>query len=223
MRIWAFVSQKGGSGKSTLSTQLAVYAGQCGEKVIILDLDPQASAHSWHLLRGEGMAPPVVRVLPEKLRGTIEAIRDTGAFTLILIDTAPHSNRTAVDAMQVADLLICPTQPSNFDLSALRDTASIISGMESINKAVVVANRVPPRGAENTNDKVADLSGRIGLKCSKHFVVDRMAFQNATDAGKGVTEKGFDAKAAKDIQELWAEINKTWPAVALNKETVTNG
>ena len=221
MRIWALISQKGGSGKSTLSTQLAVYAGQCGEKVIILDLDPQASAHAWHVLRGEGMAPPVVRTLPEKLHGTIDAIRDTGAFTLVIIDTAPHSDRTAVEAIQISDLLICPTRPSNFDVSALKDTANLIGSMNAIDKAIVVANCVHARGADATASKVAEMVKRLGLAPADAYVVDRAAFINATDIGKGVTEKGFDSKAAKDIQELWAEVNKTWPVMKAAKEKMS--
>src|SRR5262249_5519946 len=52
MRIWSFVQQKGGSGKSTICTNVAVHAEEKGETVLIVDLDPQSSASLWHLERG---------------------------------------------------------------------------------------------------------------------------------------------------------------------------
>jgi chromosome partitioning protein len=220
MRIWAFVSQKGGSGKSTLCTQIAVYAGQIGEKVIILDLDPQASAHAWHLARGAGESPAVVRSLPEKLPQVMAAIRDTGAFTLVLIDTAPHTNRAAVEAIRVADVLICPTRASNFDLMSLRDTSAILDSMSAKDRAVVVLNAVHGKGKEAARARMAVQGERLGIFTAQIVVVDRVAFIKATDSGRGVTEKGYDTDAANDVQKLWAEINAHWPVMA--KKEVAN-
>ena len=54
MRTIAFVTQKGGSGKSTLASSLAVAAHEAGERVFIIDMDPQASLVKWSKARGEG-------------------------------------------------------------------------------------------------------------------------------------------------------------------------
>ena len=213
MRIWAFISQKGGSGKSTLATQLAVYGTQLGEKVIILDLDPQASAFSWHEARGEGKSPPVVRVLPNKLSGTIDAIRETGAFTLVIIDTAPHSNASAVDAIKATDLIVCPARPSRFDMTAMRDTIGLIELADSLGKTVGVLNAVHSQGAVKTYSRASALIERFGIRVAGTYVIDRVAYVNAVDAGKGVTELK-DNKASKEIQDLWSELSMTPHVIA---------
>lgn len=208
MNVWSFVSQKGGSGKSTLTTQLAVYAGSLGVRVIILDLDPQASAAAWHGVRGEGVAPPVVRVAPDRLGGTIEAVRETGAFGLVLIDTAPHADREAVEAVKHSDLVLIPTQPGLFHMASLTDTASIIGAMNAAGRSWVIVNAVRSRGADATIRAVAEAAQRLGLSVLPGCVYDRAAFQAAVDAGKGVTERGGDKDAAGDIVRLWGSISK---------------
>lgn len=211
MKIWALISQKGGSGKSTLATQLAVYGTQIGEKVIILDLDPQASASAWHEARGEGVSPPVVRVLPSNLEKTINAIRDSNAFTLVIIDTAPHSNASAIAAMKATDLIICPARPSRFDMSAMRDTVRVIEAADSIGKSIGVLNAVHAQGAVKTYSRASEMIERFGIRVAATYVIDRIAYVNAIDSGKGVTELK-DAKATKEIQTLWSEMVET-PAV----------
>ena len=70
MRIWSFVQQKGGSGKSTICTNLAVCGEEEGETVLIVDLDPQSSATLWHSERGTNK-PLVLDGQPDKLTDII--------------------------------------------------------------------------------------------------------------------------------------------------------
>src|SRR5262245_56764198 len=84
MKVWSLVSQKGGAGKSTLATQLAVVAWQAGEKVAIVDYDRQNSAYHWSELR-QGKAPQVARSLAGRLPKVIEAAKGMG-HSLVFID-----------------------------------------------------------------------------------------------------------------------------------------
>src|SRR5262245_55172880 len=115
MRVWSLVSQKGGAGKSTLATQLAVVAWQAGEKVAIIDVDRQYSAWHWGELR-KRKSPEVVRSLPERLPRVIEAAERMD-HTLVIIDTAPHTDSGALEAIKAADLVITPTKPAEFELA----------------------------------------------------------------------------------------------------------
>lgn len=216
MRIWALVSQKGGAGKSMLATQLAVYGGQLGEKVVILDLDPQASAWKWHEIRGEGTAPAVIRVLPDNLMKVVGALRESELATLVLIDTAPHTNKGAVEAIRACDLIICPTKPGVLDLSALVDTVTLLDLASAKDRALGVVNSVHGQGAAKAYARACAVVERFGIRVAGAYVGDRVAFQHASDAGKGVTEVGKSHDAAADIQKLWAELNETWPVVIVN-------
>ena len=113
MRTIAFVTQKGGSGKSTLASSLAVTAHEAGERVFIIDLDPQKSLVMWSQTRGEADVP-VEAVAPAKLTSVIAALEKSGV-TLCIIDTAGAETATTKAAMKAADLCIIPSRPNVFD------------------------------------------------------------------------------------------------------------
>lgn len=211
MRTWAFVSEKGGSGKSTLATQLAVHATECGERAIIVDLDPQGSAEFWHQQRGTDKHPGAVRCLPEKLQRVQAGARDLG-HTLMLVDTVPHTNRDALIAIRAADLLILPSSPGQFDLQSLGHTAHLLSSAEATDKAIAVINRVPPgKSADATYSRAAGTAEGYGLRVAKSYVCHRLTFVQATDAGRGVTELEPTGPAAAEIRRLWLELSKRSP------------
>jgi chromosome partitioning protein len=110
------ISQKGGVGKTTLAIHLAVAFAADGLNVAILDLDPQASAAEWKDFREEEM-PGVIAIPSSRLPKVLQELEGRGADVVIL-DTAPHSEGTALDAARAADLILVPCQPSIMDLRA---------------------------------------------------------------------------------------------------------
>src|SRR5262249_26557749 len=105
MRVWSFVQQKGGSGKSCICTNLAVCAEEHGEMVLIVDLDPQASATLWHNQRGNN-EPLVLDAIPDKLADVLQSAGQLGV-TLCLIDAPSKLDGIAMSAIRAADLIIC--------------------------------------------------------------------------------------------------------------------
>jgi len=85
MRTLAFVGQKGGSGKSSLTASIGVAAQEDGERAFLIDLDPQATLHSWGSRR-EAEAPPVDRTRAAQLAAVLGALAANG-YTLAIIDT----------------------------------------------------------------------------------------------------------------------------------------
>ena len=90
MNVIALISQKGGSGKTTLATALAVAHQQDGGRAAVADLDPQGSSVAWHHFR-DGEPPLVAAVHPPRLDRSLRTFRSRGV-TLALIDTAPHAS-----------------------------------------------------------------------------------------------------------------------------------
>ena len=86
MKIVAMAARKGGCGKSTLTTHLAVAAIQDSKRVAIVDLDPQATVAEWADERGDD-PPDVISSQPARLSKLLESMR--GAYDLVLIDTPP--------------------------------------------------------------------------------------------------------------------------------------
>jgi chromosome partitioning protein len=214
MRIWAFVSQKGGSGKTTLATQLAAYAEQRGETVLLIDIDPQESACHWRIARGSN-EPNVVGALPEMLTQMAEAAGPLGV-TLTIIDTAPHSDKGALAAIRLAELVVMPVRPALFDTAALLDTIRLLEMVEPRPQAVAVINGVPAKGEARANDAEAAIRN-LGLDVSPVRIGHRVPFMDATDLGKSVTEIAPKDRAAVEIRELWDHLNALTRAAATPK------
>ena len=102
MKTVAILSQKGGAGKTALAIHLAVAADAAKRPAAIIDLDPQASATSWKDLR-QSETPPVVSAQVARLPQVLKTAQEHGA-ALAIIDTAPHSEATALAAARAADL-----------------------------------------------------------------------------------------------------------------------
>src|SRR5271167_4372774 len=98
MHTVAILSQKGGTGKTTLTLHLAVASERAGKAAAVIDLDPQASAAGWKDSR-PGETPVVVSVPSTRLPQALEAAR-TGGAVLTLIDTAPHATDAALAAAE---------------------------------------------------------------------------------------------------------------------------
>src|ERR1019366_9423582 len=109
MRTLAFVTQKGGAGKTTLAATIAVAAVETGEKVIALDLDPQGSLAAWGNDR-DADAPTVDSLPSDKvtqLAQVLAALEKKG-FTLAILDCAGIVSTSTNPAIKAADLCLIP-------------------------------------------------------------------------------------------------------------------
>lgn len=145
----AILSQKGGTGKTTLTLHLAVASERAGRPAAVIDLDPQASAAGWKDSRS-AETPAVVPVPAARLRQALDAARAGGA-AITFIDSAPHATEAALAAAEVADLVLIPCRAGILDLRAIGTTARTIK--LSGKQAFVVLNAMPPPGAERAGGR----------------------------------------------------------------------
>lgn len=120
----AIVSQKGGSGKTTLTVNLATAAEAAGQLGLIIDTDPQATASRGGAWRKDE-PPEVIDSAPPRLVHKVERARDQGAG-FIVIDTPPNADSATSKAVEVGDLVLIPCRPSAFDLATIKTTISLI-------------------------------------------------------------------------------------------------
>jgi chromosome partitioning protein len=203
MRIISFVTQKGGSGKSTLASSLAVAAKDAGERVFVVDLDPQNSLVSWAKTRGSDDVP-VSSVTPGRLPATLAALEKNG-FTVAIIDTAGADSAATLAAMKAADLNIIPSRPNIFDLWAIELTRRTLRQMRA--DYVFVLNQCPPaQQTTRVEEGAAALEAMGGLLTP--LVLSRVDFQEAARHGRGVTEINPSGAAAGEIKALWSSIKR---------------
>jgi chromosome partitioning protein len=198
MKTVAVESGKGGSGKTTTTLNLAVAASIAGKTVVVIDLDPQASAAGWKDSR-TAETPVVVSVPPTRLPQAIQAARDGGA-ELVLIDTAPHSESAALAAAKAADLVLIPTRPGILDLRAIGPTADLakIAGKP----AYIVLNAVPP-GATRLVEDARAAAAVHGLEIAPVMIEQRAALSHSLTAGQTAQEYEPRGKAAEEISRLY--------------------
>ena len=199
----AIVSQKGGSGKTTLAVHLATRAAQAKHESCVIDTDPQATAAAWSDWRGDSL-PVVVTSPPARLGRTIEGARKNGV-DFVVIDTPPHADAAAREAIKAADLVLIPSKPRAFDLHALEPIADLISFAKK--PAFVVLNSVPAGATVLTKDAKEAAKG-MGLKLCPVTLGDRAAFHRSSAKGETAAEIDPDGKAAKEVERLWKWASK---------------
>lgn len=197
MRVLVIASQKGGSGKTTLSGHLGVEAERAGHgPVALIDTDPQGSLAQWWNAR-EAETPAFVQSSSQTLREDLVKLREQG-FKLIVIDTPPAATQEISDIAAFADLVILPTRPSPHDLRAVGTTIDIL---EQHGKAMVfVLNSATPR---------ARITGEAAVALSQHGTVapvtihHRVNFASSMIDGRTVAEIDEDGPSAREVTELW--------------------
>ena len=110
MKIIAFLSQKGGSGKTTLAVYSAVAAQEAGHRVVVIDTDPQRSATVWGDAR-EAPSPIIAAAAPSELQQVLGAAKNEG-MNVAIIDTAPHAAPEATRIARASDLVMIPCRPT---------------------------------------------------------------------------------------------------------------
>jgi chromosome partitioning protein len=207
IKVLAIESQKGGAGKTTLAINLAVAAEQAGRPTVLLDLDPQASATGWRDTR-ELEAPVVVSIQPARLAASLQGAEQGGA-AVVIIDTPPHGESSALAAARVADLVLIPCRISAFDLRAIGATAELakLAGKP----AFALLNAVPP-GAHRLVEEAGAAIAAHELAVCPEIIRRRAVFIHAVTAGLAVSEFEPESQAAAEITALWNwAASQLWP------------
>lgn len=205
MRSIAFLTQKGGAGKTTLAASLAEMAASTGEKVIALDLDPQQSLARWGKRRESANARNKVIVEPlererlSRLRDILEGLAGAG-FTLAIFDTTGADATAVRPVCEVADLSLLPARPTRLDVEATAATFRAV--FLAKRKAAFVLNQCPSSYRSTRASEAAKQLNCLGV-LAEPMVSARMDFQDALAAGLGVTEYAAGSKAAEEIAMLW--------------------
>lgn len=188
-------AQKGGAGKTTLCRNLSVAAALDNQRVLCIDLDPQASLRAWW----EGREADVPAMLdrdphPEALRETLDAAK--AQFDLCVIDTPPAAPEWLSDVLVAADLVLVPVRPSPDDLRAVGATVA------AVNTAKVpfafALSQTPRARITEEAARVLAQHGRV----APVNIMQRVAYAETGATGQGVLEAGDD-KAKAEISAVW--------------------
>jgi chromosome partitioning protein len=203
MKTIALVAQKGGTGKTTIAISLAVEAARRGLSVVVIDLDPQASACRWSDRRGEE-GPAVIDAQPSRLPQALAKAAQAGV-DLAIVDTPARVEQAAAEAAKAADLVLVPCKPSIWDLETLHTTMELV--VPRVRRApLVVMNAVPGQGTRTT--QAMEAVRGMGLEVCPASLGQRVAFEYAAQLGRSAAEYEPDGKAAAEIREVYLSVSR---------------
>ncbi len=207
--IIAVVNEKGGCGKTTLAINLAIKLKDEGDKVLLIDADPQKSGEVFTQIRQSENLPDAFTYISE--RSVIPVIKKHfNAFDSIIIDTGGRDSKESREALSVANLVIIPVYPSQYDLAALNNMLNLYAESKNAeSKCFILINRAFTNAS--LKSKIAEFKALLATKTNKNIklldtiLYDREAVRMATASGLGISETPNN-KAKDDFNIFFTEL-----------------
>jgi chromosome partitioning protein len=207
--IITFANQKGGVGKTTLGLHVAAELARRGQRVKVIDLDPQHSALDWAEARDGADLPPLFEIegFPKATLHKHIAAKSAG-FDAVAIDVPPQNGDLSRSALLAADLVVIPVQPSPYDVWAARETVKLIQEaivFKEALKSVFAINRAIT-GTAISRDVRSALAEYAPIPTLTATVAQRVAFAESAARGQVVQELSEDSPATREIIALVNEL-----------------
>ncbi len=202
---------KGGSGKTTIATHLAIMRAHDNKDVLLVDADDQETSFDFSSLRSSSeddlRSYTCIKLSGKAVRSEILKLKNK--YDDIIVDAGGRDTVNQRAALSVADILIVPFVPRSFDLWTLDTVAAIVEEIRQINpnlKSYAFLNRADSRGYDNSEAKEL-ISEKENIKMYDVIICNRKAFGNAASEGKAVHEvKNADPKAISEIHALYKNV-----------------
>ena len=208
--IIAVANVKGGAGKTTLATNLAIARAIAGRDVLLIDADNQGSSADFTALRTEQLGNAgyaVARLLGREVRSEVSKMRPK--FDEIIIDVGGRDSEGLRAALTVADAVLIPVLPSSFDVWSFSSMVGLAREARVINpdlRALAVLNAADAQGSDNreARELLKETEGVEALSCQ---LGRRKAYRNAAAQGRSVLDMTpKDPKAVEELNALVAAV-----------------
>ena len=205
--IVSVLNQKGGSGKTTIATNIARALQIGGSKVLLVDADLQGSARDWAVANEEQPVPVIALDRPQLLKNDIKMISEPYDWTVV--DGAPQLQEMAASCISASDIILIPVQPSPYDIWACSDLVDTIKARQALTdngqpKAFFVVSRMI-QGTSLAADIVETLKD-YELDSLKNMTVQRQIYAKSAVSGLSVMDAEPGGKAEDEIMAIVKEL-----------------
>lgn len=203
--IVGVLNQKGGVGKTTLSVNLAANLALNGDRVLLIDADPQGSALDWAAAREGDPLLSVVGLPRPTLHREISQVGH--GYDHVIIDGPPRVTDLARSAIMASDVVLIPVQPSPYDIWAADEVVKLIAEAH-VYKEKLKSSFVVNRKIANTaiGRDVREALATYPLAVFSASITQRVIFAEAAAQGRAVHEVDLEGPAAAEIQSLTIEL-----------------
>jgi chromosome partitioning protein len=205
--IISVLNLKGGSGKSTISTNLAVVYSVEGKRVLLVDTDPQGTSLRWAGERPEDKSKVNVIAIPDAKALRKQVKEFVADYDIIIMDGAPQIDLISTTSIAISEFVLIPVSPSPYDVWATENIVQRVINAQEINpdlKSYFIINRDNPRTllSKDTTDALVEL----GLPIFDTRLHNRIAYADSALNGLSVLE-WTDLRAKDEIMKLYEELN----------------
>lgn len=204
--------EKGGTGKTTISTNLAAMRALAGRDVLLIDTDPQGSANYWVQNRDDENVTPRVACVQKFGKGLPKEVQDLAKrYQDIIIDAGGRDSVELRSALVIAEQVYIPIQPSQFDIWTLNQMDELVETAKAFNPSlqakVIISRSSTNPSVHESEDTGKLLTDFLNLDLASVTIRDRIAYRKAAKDGLAVTElKPKDPKAVEEMEALYAEV-----------------
>jgi len=201
--------EKGGTGKTTIASNLAQMRSTRGNDVLLIDTDKQESSTFWASTREEAGINPRINSIQKYGKTITKDILDLSTrYEDIIIDAGGRDSYELRASMVACDVLYIPVQASQFDIWTLERMEELVESSQVFNpkiKAFVIINRASTNPSVSESKEAESLLNDFkNLHFSGVILRDRIAYRKAASSGQGVEElKPLDKKAIAEINNLY--------------------
>ena len=211
--IIGVLNQKGGVGKTTISVNLAHALALKGNRVLLVDADPQGSALAWSAVRVEEPLFPVVGMPKPSLHKDLPSIARDYAY--VVIDGAPRVNELCRAAILASDRIVIPVQPSPYDVWASEEVVNLIREARVYKEEIRAAFAINRKIANTAigRDVVSALAA-YDVPVLDAILCQRVVFAESATQGRTVFEVDPTSLAASEMQQLATIVTAQWEQLA---------
>ena len=203
--VISFLNQKGGVGKTSLSTNVSSALALRGGRVLLVDADPQASALDWSATRERAPLFPVLALPKKTLHRELAALAE--GYDYVVIDGPPRVHDVSRSVILASDLVLVPVQPSPYDVWAAEEVVGLIEEAsvfaEGLSCAFVINRRIANTAIGRD---VHEALSAYPVEVLASTVSQRVAFAESVARGMSVLETAPEGPAAAEVNVLVDEI-----------------